>query len=135
MTDKTNGAKAEAEIPENEQTQEEFDIAAELSALGDTISKAVKKAWNSEERQKIEQDVRDGLKKFASEVEDAAKKVRDSDVGAKVSGGVKQVRDDFESGKVRDDMRRGTVEALRSLRDALDTMAESFSEAEEAPEE
>ncbi len=128
--EKSNGGKPEEAIPESEQTAEEIDLAAEISALGATISEALRKAWNSSERQRIEQEVREGLRKFADEVETAAKNLRDSDVGQKVEDGVKQVREEIGSGKVAADVRRGTVQALRALRDALDRMADSFTPVE-----
>jgi hypothetical protein len=131
MTDKTNGSNPEAELPENERAQEDIDIAAELSALGQTIGEAIKRAWNSEERQKIETEVRDGLRKFAEEAEEAAKKLRESDLGKQVEEGAKQVRDDVQKGKVAEEVRKGTVQALRTLRDALDKMSTSFTPAGE----
>jgi hypothetical protein len=124
------------EIPENERVKEETpDIAHELAELGKKLGEAINTAWHSEERQKIQGEIKDGLQRFSTEVDAAVKNLRESDVGEKVKSSVKQVREDVEAGKVADDLRRGTVSALRSLSEALDKMANSFTPVEDEPKE
>jgi hypothetical protein len=119
-------------IPENERVKEETpDIARELADLGKKLGDAINAAWNSEERNKIQGEIKEGLQRFSTEVDAAIKNLRESDVGEKVKSGVKQVREDVEAGKVADDLRRGTVTALRSLSEALDKMANSFTPVED----
>ena len=127
MTD--NGAK----LPENEKTQEDVDLAAEFAELGRKIRETVSTAWHSEERQKIQQDLKVGLEKFTEEMNKAAKSLRDSDAGVKVEEGVKKVHADVKSGKVGEDVRKGTIKALRAMGEALDKMADSFTD--ETPKE
>lgn len=126
-----NGKK----IPDNEKSQEEVDLAAEFADLGRKIRETVTTAWNSEERQKIQQDLKTGFDKFVDEVNKAAKNLRDSDVGVKVETGVKKAHEDVKSGKVADDTRKGMIKALRAMGEALDKMADSFTEGEEKPKE
>jgi hypothetical protein len=127
---------SDSEIPENERVKEETpDIARELAELGKKLGEAINTAWHSEERQKIQGEIKDGLQRFSTEVDAAVKNLRESDVGEKVKSSVKQVREDVEAGKVADDLRRGTVSALRSLSEALDKMANSFTPVEDEPKE
>jgi hypothetical protein len=56
-------------------------------------------------------------------------------MGQKVESGVKQAREDIESGKVADDIRDGLLKALRGLGEAIDKMADSFTPYEEPPKE
>jgi phosphoenolpyruvate synthase/pyruvate phosphate dikinase len=118
-------------IPENERPGDEStDLAAEFAEVGRKLRDAFGSAWNSAERHKIEKDIREGLSRFADEVNDAATNLRDSDLAHKVESGAKQVRQDIESGKVSEDVRKGLVKALRSLSESLDKMASSFTPVE-----
>ena len=124
------------EIPENERPKSEApDLAAEFAELGKKIRDAVTTAWESEERQKLQSDLTDGIDRLSKEISQAAQNVRESDVGQKVEDGVKQVRQDVETGKVTDEIRKGMISALRGLGAALDKMAESFTPVEETPKE
>jgi hypothetical protein len=120
------------EIPENERVKgDTSDIAREFAELGKKLGDAINAAWHSEERQKIQGEIKEGLHRFSTEMDAAIKNLRESDVSEKVKTGVKQVREDVEKGKVADDLRRGTVNALRGLSEALDKMANSFTPVED----
>ncbi len=119
-------------IPNNEKPKGEVDIAAEFAELGKKLRTTVETAWASQERQKVQKEVQEGLVKMRDELDKAAKSLRDSEPGQKVETGVKRVREDFESGKVADDLRVGLVSGLRGLGAALDKLADSFTPAEEA---
>ena len=121
------------EIPENERTSDEVNIADEFAALGKKFAEAMETAWNSEERYKIEHEVRDGLRRFADEVDGAVKKVRESDVSSKMNEGVQNVAADIKSGDVGKNIRTGLVKALRGMSEALDKMAQGFTPVEGEP--
>ncbi len=130
--------KEHPEIPENERPQEEgVDIAAEFAALGRKLVAAMDTAWNSEERHKIQGEIREGLNRFVTEVDRAVRELRETEAGKKVETGVQQVAEEVRSGKVAEEVRRGVVTALRSASEALDRMAGSFTPVEEkdAPKE
>ena len=77
--------RLKVEIPVDEEpvskttAQEEssVDIVAELRDLGKQFATTLETAWNSEERQRVENEVRDGLKSFVDEVDKMIGDVRD----------------------------------------------------------
>lgn len=107
------------------------DIAAEFAELGRAMRKALDSAWNSEERQRFQGEIRSGLNTLADEMETAAKNIRESDVGQQVEDRAKQAREDLQSGKVTEEVRKAVAQTLRATRDAIDRMADSFTPAEE----
>lgn len=111
----------------NEQTP---DIAAELGEVGRKLRETISTAWNSEERENIQKEVQEGLRRFSAELEGAIETVRTSDPGQKVETGVKHFREDVKSGKVSDDIRGGIVTGLRAISGALDKLAENFTPVE-----
>lgn len=119
-------------IPKNEKPQAEVDIAAEFAELGKKLRGTVEAAWGSQERQKVQKEVQEGLVKLRDELDKAAKSLRDSEPAQKVEVEVKKVREDLETGKVADDVRVGIVSGLRGLGAALDKLADTFTPAEEA---
>jgi len=119
-------------IPENERPKEEApDLAAEFAELGKKIRSTVETAWTSEERKKIQAELKEGLDRFVKEVDGAIRNARTSETGKKVGAEVKRVTDDIESGKVASEVRRGLVSGLRAFGNALDKMADSFTAADE----
>jgi hypothetical protein len=119
-------------ISENEKPQADADIAAEFAELGKKLRTTVETAWTSQERQRVQREVEDGLVKLRDELDKAVKNLRTSEPGQKVEAEVKRVRDDIGTGKVTDDVRIGIVSGLRGIGAALDKLAESFTPLEEA---
>jgi hypothetical protein len=116
-------------IPDNERPKEEVpDLAAEFAELGKKIRSTVETAWTSEERKKIQAELKEGLDRFVKEVDGAIRTARTSETGKKVGAEVKRVADDFESGKVAGEVRKSLVTGLRALGNTLDRMADSFTE-------
>ena len=123
------------QLPENERpkSEETSELAEALAEVGRKLRETIDVAWNSQERIKIQEEVKEGLHRFSEELNQAVKSLRDSEVGQKVETGVKLVRDDIESGKVADNVRTGAVSALKGISEALDKLAEGFTPPEEKP--
>lgn len=135
MTEESTNGHNEYEIPENERTEEKVEnIAAEFAALGKRFGEALRVAWQSEERHRLQEDLKEGLDRFTKEVDEAVRDLRKSEVGQKVQEGTQKAAEDVKSGKVGSEVRRATITALRSLSEALDRMANSFTPYEEGEE-
>ncbi|NDJ52527.1 MAG: hypothetical protein GYB68_05490 [Chloroflexi bacterium] len=120
------------DIPENEQVkQDDYDIAAEFAALGRRFGEALKEAWDSDERQRLQEDLKHGFERFSSEVNQAMGNVRQSEVAKNVENAAKQARQTVESSEVTAEFRRGLVNALRSMRDLLDQVSEGLNDDKE----
>jgi len=103
------------------------DIGEEFAELGRKFSATINAAWTSEERHKIQSEIEAGLVRMRDEMNKAYHNVSTSEPAQKVTAEVKRVREDVESGKVTDDLRKGVVTGLRSLGDALEKLSDKFT--------
>jgi hypothetical protein len=116
------------EIPENEQARPEMsDVAKEFEEVGRKMRDALVMAWNSKERHQVEAEVREGVQRLAKEVDEGIKKAKKTEASQKVASQARKVKEEVSSTKVSEDVRQGLVKALRSLSDALDTLAGSVA--------
>jgi hypothetical protein len=87
--------RLKVEIPvEEEVTKADvkaIDVSAELKDLGRQFADTLRTAWNSQERQRIEADIREGVKSFADEVDKAIREAKDSQTAARVREEAEQV--------------------------------------------
>lgn len=125
------------EIPvEEEVTKAEaqrMDIAAELKSLGRQFAETLETAWHSEERQRVEVQVREGIRSFANEVDNVIREIKESPAAGRVKEEAAEVRNRVESGDLGRKARVGIVQGLRWLSEELDRLAEQFTPAEKSP--
>jgi hypothetical protein len=125
------------EIPvEEEVTKKEgqrVDVAAELKSLGRQFAETLETAWNSEERQRVEVQVREGIKSFVNEVDNVIKEIKESPAAGRVKEEATEVKSRVEAGELGRKTRGGIVQGLRWLSEELDKLAEQFTPAEKSP--
>ena len=119
-------------VPNEEKPQPAVDLVAEFAELGKKLRTTVKTAWASQERQKAQGEIRDGLLKLREELDRAVSSLGDSEPGQSVETEAGRVRDDAEAGTVMDDVRVGIVVGLRGVGAALDKLAGRFTPPEES---
>lgn len=109
------------------------DVVEELKGLGKQFAETVQAAWNSEERQKVEAEIRQGMKSFVDEVDKAIRQVKESDVTTKVKEEAVEVKTKVESGELGRKAREGLVQGLQWLSEELGKLAEQFTPREKQP--
>jgi uncharacterized protein involved in exopolysaccharide biosynthesis len=139
------GDEIEGEIPVDEDTSgdpqtfkaevEETDITAELRGLGRKFAETIQTAWNSEERQKVEADVRQGMKSFADEIDKVIKEAKESPTTAKAKEGATEFKTRVETAEIGQKARSGFVQSLRWLSEELGKLANQFTPTEKNPED
>jgi CHASE3 domain sensor protein len=126
----------EFEIPEEgakETPSDRFDVAAELSRLGRKVAETLRSALESDERQRIEQDLRQGMQSFVQEAEEVIREVRSGNVGQRVRGEAVQLKEQVESADLGRKMRSGMVQGLRWLSEEMGRLADQVAQPRQNP--
>jgi len=105
----------------------QVDVAAELRKLGRQMVDTLETAWNSEERQRFEKEVREGMHSFASEIDKAIKEVRESEATDKVKTEASQVADKVQTSEPGQKAKEGLAKSLKWLSEELDALSAKFT--------
>ena len=125
------------EIPVEEEAsaggkQAEPDLIAEMKNLGRQFADALRTAWNSQERQKLETEVREGLDVFVSELEKGFKELRDGQVAQKAKQDVSQVKEKVEGAELGRKAKVAMADGLRWLSEEFENLAAQFTPTDKA---
>lgn len=110
------------------------DIVDELKNLGRQVAETLRTAWESEERQKMETEVREGIKSFADEVDKVIREARASEPAKKVREEATELKAKVEEADLAKKARTSLVQGLSWLSDELGKLAEQFAPKEKQPE-
>lgn len=113
------------------------DVTAELRKLGRQMADTLQSAWNSEERQRFEKEVREGMRSFADEVDKAIQEVRTSEATEKVRTEVTQVTEKVQTSEAGQKARVSFAKSLQWLSEELGSLATKFTppEKDSGPDE
>jgi len=129
--------RLKVEIPVEEEAAKadaaQRDVVEELKGLGKQFAETLQAAWNSEERQKVESEVREGMKSFVNEVDKAIRQVKESDVASKVKVEATEVKTKVESSDLGQKARDGFAQGLQWLSEELGKLADQFTPKEKQP--
>lgn len=90
-------------------------IADELSKLGNQVAEALRMAWESEDRRRLQAEVTEGLRRFGDQVEDTAKRVGEGDAARRVREQAEVVASKASQSEVVDEIREGLLNGLQAL--------------------
>jgi hypothetical protein len=144
MTDEQNpsiedlkaGEKVERLVIEEEdldtKTGTGHDVAAEFQKLGHQLGETLQTAWGSEERKRIEQEVREGVRSFVAEIDKVLHEVKASETTNKLKEDAVGAKTKVEESEIGQKAREGIVEGLRWLSEGLSELAVKFAPAEKS---
>lgn len=105
-------------------------IEEELRALGKRFADVVQAAWASEERRRVETELRDGFKRFSEEVERLYERTRESPAGERVRTKFGEARGRAADSDAAKRSRETFAHGLRRLSEELARLADRFTPAE-----
>jgi len=102
-------------------------LVEELNRLGSKFVEVVQVAWESDQRKKIEQDLKSGLTSLANSLEEGLKKVGESpqtkEFLNKAEDVAETVTERVQKSQLAQDLADGLVKGLRSLTEQIDKVA------------
>lgn len=113
------------EEPVKDETK--VDVAGELKNLGRQFAQTLQSAWNSEERLRIEKEVREGLQSFVGEVDRVFNEAKESQVVERVKTEATQAKTKVDSTDIGQRARTGMAQGLHWLSEELAKVAHKFT--------
>ncbi len=123
----------------SEEPKTEKTIADELNKLGKQVAEAIKAAWESDDRKKLQAEITDGLEKFGAQVSEALDHAGKSETAQDLRVKAEKVVTDARDKGVVEDMRKGILVGLDTINKELGKLVEKLetkpaAEAPAAPE-
>lgn len=112
---------------------EDIDVSAELRNLGRQLAETFKTAWASEERKKVESEIRQGVKTFVDEMDKAIREVRQSPAAQKMREEAADIKTRAETGELGQKAKANMAQGLRWLSEELEKLANQFTPVEKQP--
>lgn len=110
------------------------DVVSEFKKLGRQFAETLEAAWNSEERVRVEAEIRQGVHSFVDEVDKVFREARSSETVQKVKGEAAGVKNNLEQSDLGEKTRQGIVQGLSWMSDELAKLADQFQPPEKAPQ-
>lgn len=119
-------------------TGDREDLTTQFQELGQRLAATARAAWQSEQRQELQQEVTEGLRSVRDQLNDAVGTIRSSTKAQDVTGTVKekvsQVADTTRANDLLDDLRGGLATGLRELNEQLRRLTERLERRDETPD-
>ena len=98
----------------------ESELSEEFRKLGSNLKDALEAAWNSPDRQRLEQEIKTGLRQAAEALADLAEEAVESETGKKLRTEVEALGDRVKSGELETKIRKDVLDALQKLNSELE---------------
>ncbi len=112
-----------------EQQPPESDINAEFRLLGKNLVDALRTAWESPERKRLQQELESGLKELGTSMKREIEKFSESPTGQRLKSEAQEVSERVRSGEVQNKAREELLAALRTLNNEIQKVSEKMSQA------
>lgn len=99
-------------MSDNPQPESE-NITDELRQLGQNLKEALRGAWESQERQKLQQEIQDGLSELGDTLSKAAQDFSSSRTGEAIKADLSDFQERWRTGEVEGKVRSEILEALK----------------------
>ena len=110
--------------PQPEQRKDE--IVEELSQLAESFGRAVKAAWNSEQRHQLETDLNRGLRSLVDNVESILKQFNESEPGQELKEQAGKVVEKVRTSKVTAELKEGLTKGLQTVAAEMQEFAQDL---------
>ncbi len=110
----------------SEGSQPEKSIVQEFSLFGKQVAEAIRAAWESEDRKKLQAELAEGLQRFETEVNQALDKAGQSDAAKQLREQADKVVADVKESKVTEDARKGVIAGLEVLNRELGKLVDKL---------
>ena len=123
------------QLKADEKASKRPDLIGEFQTLGRSFAEAFESAWNSEERKRVEEEVRTGVQTFADEVDKVIREAKNSPTGERVAKEAGDMASKVESSQFGRRALEGLAQGLSWMSVEMGKLADQFAPEEKSPED
>ena len=106
---------------------EEKEVVAELKQVGQQLRGLFETAWESEKRQELETEFREGISSLGTQIEDLANDISKSEEMARLREEAQEIRDAARTGKLGTAAREEFLKVLRVINSELQKLRDTWA--------
>ena len=129
MTSQTENTNNETNSTNQTNQDSGKELIDELTRLGQKFVDVVEVAWNSEQRKKIEDDLRTGLVSVANTLEDGFKRVSSTKEAQEAVNAAEDVAEKVRTSKIASELSDALAQGLRALSDQMDKLSNEMKKS------
>ncbi len=111
------------------------DLGEEFKKFGRQFAETIEAAWNSEERVRVETEIREGVHSFVDEIDAVIREAKSSEKAEKLKNNAAGAKNRAESSEFGMKARDGIIQGLAWLSDEFGKLADQFAASEKSPED
>lgn len=120
-------------MSENAETND--DLRDQFRQLGDNLKDAVRAAWESDERRKLQEDLEGGLRELGESFNEITKEIAESASGQQIKSDLDDFTERIHSGELERKIRHDLTTALNTANEELAKMTDKWNKEEKGSEE
>lgn len=105
---------------QNESRTQGGNVADELRALGENLLAALREAWSSPEKRKLQEEIETGLVDLGSSLKKAASEFETSPTGQRMKAEMEDFGERVRSGEVESKLRSELLQVLKTVNTELE---------------
>lgn len=135
MNDEQTPQKEPEVETQSQSAAQNDEIADELNRLAESFGRAVRAAWNSDQRHQLEADLNRGLRSLVDNVESILKQFNESEQGQEFKEQAGRVVEKVRTSKVTAELKEGLTQGLHTVAEELQEFAQDLEKKREGQAE
>jgi hypothetical protein len=119
------------EVTMAENDPSKSDVEDEIRSLGKNLESFFKALWESEERLRVQNDIKDGLSQVGESLNRAADDISSSQTGKQIRADIEDIQRRYESGELREKAYGELMSVLRRINTELESASRHWSKPPE----
>ena len=112
----------------SDQPQPEDNIKDEFRNLGKSLLSALQAVWDSPERQRIQNEIVEGLNEAGAALKKESEEFSLSQTGEQIKKNIEQLGEEFRTSEFKESLRNDLVKVLKSTNSELERVIDRFSQ-------
>ena len=113
--------------PQPEPTDTNPDLTDEFRTLGKNLVEAMRTAWESPERKRLQEEIESGLNEFGATLRQEGETFRESPTGQRLKSDFENIQERIRTGEAENRIRQELLNALKSINAELSKITERWS--------
>ena len=99
----------------------------EIRGLGENISELVKTAWDSPQKEELQNELESGIQELKNAINQIAEDFSSSDTGKHIKSEINEIKEDISSGKLEEKIEEEILNTIKTINNEITNVINKWS--------